>query len=36
MKKSISATVFCKISAKFKGENQNVKIGKGGGGALFI
>jgi prepilin-type N-terminal cleavage/methylation domain-containing protein/prepilin-type processing-associated H-X9-DG protein len=32
MKKTISVSVFNEISANFKGEIQNVKIGKGGGG----
>jgi hypothetical protein len=33
MKKTNSVSVFNKISANFKGEIQNVKIGRGGGGA---
>jgi hypothetical protein len=34
MKKTTSKNLFAQISLDFKGEIQNVKIGKGGGGAL--
>jgi hypothetical protein len=35
MKKTISISVFSKISLNFKGETHNVKMGRGGGGTLF-
>jgi hypothetical protein len=35
MRKSISGSEMLRISANFKGEIENVKIGKGGGGAPF-
>jgi hypothetical protein len=34
MKKTISVSVFNEISANFKGEIHNVKIGRGGGATL--